>query len=146
MSVVFFFQDKSEQEQELRFATSHENYWLKFAEITRERTYIEEVGTHYLIPVFSPTLLSDEGTEITLTGYYLPYSRQDSVIILSRYPNASCFFCGQAGIESVAMVELVDLKTYKTDQRLTVRGKLQLNNTDVDRLAFIIKEAEVEEL
>jgi len=117
-----------------------------FADISLERKYIEEAGAHYRIPVFSPSLLAQSGKEVVLTGYYLPFSKIDSVIILSRFPNASCFFCGQAGIESVAMVEIGEPGSYKVDQRLSVRGKLVLNTEDVNRLAFILADATVEQV
>jgi len=71
-----------------------------------ERKYLEEAGAHYRIPVFADKLMDLSGKEVTLSGFFLLYSRLDSVIIISRYPNASCFYCGMAGIESVAMIEL----------------------------------------
>ena len=83
------------------------NYWEMFAEISKKRTFVEEASAHYRIPVFTPELQDLSGKDIALRGYYLPYSTVDSVIIISRFPYASCFFCGRAGIESVAMVELV---------------------------------------
>lgn len=122
-----------------------EDYWRLFAEITKEKRYIEEASAHYRIPVFTPTLLGLSGQEIKLVGYFLPYSKIDSMIILSRYPNASCFYCGQAGIESVAMVELSNRKgKFQTDQRLIATGKLTLNSTNINKLAFVIEDASVE--
>jgi hypothetical protein len=122
-------------------------YWKMFAEITTERTFVESAGRHYRLPVFTPEILAMEGQEIQLTGYYLPFSQLDSVIILSRFPNSSCFYCGKAGIESVAMVTLVNKAPtiFRTDQRLSVTGKLELNNASVDKLAFLITGAKVEE-
>ncbi len=122
-------------------------YWLMFAEITKERKYFEEAGSYYRIPVFTPELHDLSGEEVILQGYYLPYSKIDTMIIISRYPNASCFFCGRAGIESVAMVEVErNGPRYRTDQRLAVKGKLKLNSTDLEQLAFIVTDAMVEEL
>ena len=37
------------------------DYWLMFAEIKKERRYIEEAGAHYRIPVFTPELLNLSG-------------------------------------------------------------------------------------
>jgi len=122
------------------------DYWKVFEGISKERTYVEEVGAYYRIPIFTEELLALSGEEITLSGYYLPYSRLDSVIILSRYPNASCFFCGQAGIESVAMIELgsEDADLYRMDEMLLVQGKLSLNSSDIDKLAFVLTDAIIE--
>lgn len=127
---------------------SDADYWEMFARISKERTFIEEANAYYRIPVFTPELIAETSKEISLVGYYLPYSRLDSVIIVSRFPNASCFYCGQAGIESVAMVELdePDNHSFRMDQLLTVQGKLLLNNSDINRLAFVIEDASVKPL
>ncbi len=124
------------------------DYWEIFAGISKERKYFEEVDTYYRVPVFTDELREKEGETIVLSGFFLPYSTEDSLIIISRYPNASCFFCGQAGVESVAMVELEvpNQNAYIMDQMLLVKGKLELNSTDINRLAFVIKEASVVEL
>lgn len=119
-------------------------YWKMFAGISLERKYVEEADGHYRLPVFTPEIIEMEGKEIEISGYYLPYAKEDSVIIISRYPNSSCFYCGQAGIESVAMVELVNVAPdFRTDQRLSVKGKLVLNNTNVNKLAFVVTGAKV---
>jgi hypothetical protein len=124
------------------------DYWKMFAGISKERKYIEEVSAYYRIPVFTPDLQAHVGKELTIKGFYLPYSKIDSVIIISRYPNASCFYCGQAGIESVVMVELGREvpKTFRMDELFLVKGKLLLNNSDINRLAFILTDATVEKL
>jgi len=147
-SLIFvFYQDEEFQKLEAGLETPSEDYWSMFAQISKERKYFEEAGAHYRIPVFTKELLDLVGEEVMLSGYYLPYSKLDSVIIISRYPNSSCFFCGEAGIESVAMVELATLgPTYRMDQTLIVKGKLNLNDTDINKLAFVIENAQVEEM
>ncbi|MDN5213226.1 hypothetical protein QQ020_14250 [Fulvivirgaceae bacterium BMA12] len=144
----YFFQQREQPKPEVISKSPSVDYWEMFAGISLERKYIEEADAYYRIPIFTPVLLAHTGKEVTLTGYYLPYSRLDSMIIISRFPNANCFFCGQAGIESVAMVEMekVNRKSYRTDQRLTVTGKLMLNATNLEQLAFVIADASVEEL
>ena len=146
LAYVLFNVEENDENKRLAEALSID-YWEMFAEIKKERKYIEEASAYYRIPVFTPELVDLSGQEVTLSGYFLPYSKVDSVIIISRYPNASCFFCGLAGIESVAMVELgKTMKQFRTDQRLVVRGNLLLNSTDVKKLAFVISKASVEEL
>ncbi|MCG8386233.1 MAG: hypothetical protein MJA30_11870 [Cytophagales bacterium] len=144
----YFFQGRENSNREKVPEPPPVNYWEMFAGISLERKFVEEADAYYRIPVFTPILLDHTGKEVTLSGYYLPYSELDSVIIISRFPNASCFFCGRAGIESVAMVELdrINRTSYYMDQRLTVRGKLVLNSTDIKKLAFVITDAFVEEL
>ncbi len=146
VSVFFFFEEEPGRMQGSFTGDDSGDYWQMFAGISTERKYIEEAEAYYRLPVFGQELLDQAGQEITLIGYYLPYSRLDSVIIISRYPNASCFFCGKAGVESVAMVEMRNVKSYRTDQLLSVKGTLELNATDLKKLAFIVADASVEEL
>ncbi len=145
--VYFFVLEKDSLNWHAPPDNSSIGYWKMFAEISMERKYVEAAGGHYRLPIFTPDILDMEGKEIKLSGYYLPYSKLDSVIIISRYPNSSCFYCGRAGIESVAMVTLVSKapNAFRTDQRLAVTGKLELNNTDVNKLAFLVTGAKVEE-
>ena len=144
-TVYFFSLQKQRQQQELTFEDQAGNNWEMFSGITRERRYIEEANAYYRFPIFSQELKAKAGKEITISGYYLPYSKVDSVIIISRFPIASCFFCGKAGLESVAMVELEKAakSSYRTDQILTVTGKLTLNSSDIKKLAFVIANASV---
>lgn len=147
IEVVFFFYQQREILKPATISPPSVDYWQMFAGISKERKYIEEAGAYYRIPVFTPELQDLSGKEVTLSGYFLPYSKLDSVIIISRFPNASCFYCGLAGIESVAMVELGrNNTTYRTDQRLLVRGNLTLNSTNIQKLAFVLADATVEEL
>ena len=143
ITFCFLFQ-KQERKREIIPENLAVNYWNMFAGITQERRFIEEADAR--VPIFTSVLQAHSGQEVTLTGNYLPYSKLDSAIIISRFPIANCFFCGKAGIESVAMVELehASKHTYRTDQRLTVRGKLMLNSTNIKKLAFVITDASVE--
>lgn len=142
----YFFQQKEKTNQDISLESKSMDYWKMFADISEERKFVEEEDTYYPMPVFTPTLLNLNDKEIKLSGYYLPYSQSDSVIIISRYPYANCFFCGGAGIESVAMVELVEAssETYSTDQILMVKGTLELNSTNFKKLIFVIKDATIE--
>ncbi|MNL80290.1 hypothetical protein D3C87_2071030 [compost metagenome] len=57
---------------------------------------------------------------------------------------AACFFCGGAGPESIIELQFRKKKQrFRTDEVLTVRGKLALNANDVDHLNYILKDAEV---
>lgn len=144
--VIIFLSERQQLITNVVFSKESVDYWQMFAAISKEKKYFEELDAYYRIPAFTPELMALSGKELTLTGYYLPYSKMDSVIIISRYPNASCFFCGQAGVESVAMVELHKRKpkSLRTDQLLRVKGKLFLNSSNVNKLAFVLEEAMIE--
>lgn len=55
---------------------------------------------------FLPMIQKLDGQEITVRGYMIPLSgkRAQSNFMFSAYPYAVCFFCGQAGPESVMEV------------------------------------------
>lgn len=104
----------------------------------------EELNDFYLFPEFDATIRAREGKELLLKGYYLAFELPEHKIILSKYPYASCFFCGGAGPESVVEVNLKSKPpTLKTDASITVKGLLKLNERNIDRLNFILEEAEI---
>ncbi len=147
--MAFYLSPRKEQhEQKIESEAPNIDYWKIFSGISLQRKFIDEADAYYRIPIFTSDLLALAGKEVTLNGYYLPYSKLDSVIIISRFPNAGCFFCGQAGIESVAMVELgrKSDNLYRMDQLIAVTGKLKLNANNINKLAFVITDASVKEL
>lgn len=63
-------------------------------------------GTLNLEGKFLPMIQKLDGKEITVRGYMIPLSgkRAQSNFMFSAYPYATCFFCGQAGPETVMEV------------------------------------------
>ncbi len=120
-----------------------DSMWEEFAAVLFKPRYHEGYKEYFLYPEFTQRIRSFENKEIFLTGHYLPYKPVNkSAIIISRYPFASCFFCGGAGPESVAEVIFqAPLPRFRADQVITVKGMLKLNDTDVDHLNFIILNA-----
>ncbi len=93
---------------------------------------------------FSDEIRQAAGNEIELTGYVIPLetTRATTYFVVSRYPFQSCFFCGAAGPETVAEV-YASTQIDQTDQRILVRGILQLNEDDPLHLPYLIKDAKV---
>ena len=71
--------------------------WLTLTDVKFTRKYFEEVDEYLFYPQFGATVKSLEGTEVYLQGYMLPIAPEENIYILSRYPFASCFFCGASG-------------------------------------------------
>jgi len=67
----------------------------------------------------------------------------NSFVILSQNPYASCFFCGQSGPETVMEIEVdpSDKTKYELDERATFKGILTFNADDVNHLTYILKNA-----
>ena len=117
--------------------------WILFAKVKFVSKFFNEYKEYFQVPSFDSKIKSYEGMELTLRGHYMPMDLENNkAIILSKYPYAQCFFCGGAGPESVAEIVFPSKRPkLKADQIITVVGKLQLNNTDVNHLNFILKDA-----
>jgi len=125
------------------FVTPEEG-WTLFAKTKFKSKYFKEQDEHFLVPSFDQLLLSKRGGEIQIKGHYMPIDMKGNSLILSRYPYSSCFFCGGAGPESVAEIVLKDKKPkLKADQVITVKGRLRLNESDINHLNFVLEEAEI---
>ncbi|MFY0599685.1 MAG: hypothetical protein JXR03_08430 [Cyclobacteriaceae bacterium] len=116
------------------------NHWKTLEGLEYEKSS-DEYGEIY-VPKFSEDIRKLEGEEIELSGYIIPFEGmfKPAEIIISSLPIASCFFCGGAGPESVAQVHLNEDVKY-TAKKIKVRGKLSLNDSDMDELMYILKEA-----
>lgn len=128
----------------LWFSILQPSGWEVLSNVTFESRYVAEFNQEIDSPVFGNQLISLEGNRITLSGYYIPaeLTEQDG-IILSKQPNASCFFCGGAGIESVVEVQFKEEpRHFKIDEIVTVSGTLQLNADNFDHLIFILNDAQ----
>jgi hypothetical protein len=98
-------------------------------------------------PVFPENVRKMNGQKFTLEGYIIPLQQAGSqdYFVLSRFPYASCFFCGAAGPETV--VEVYSERSFKfTDERVRVTGKLELNADDPLHLFYILRDCTVQAL
>lgn len=130
------------------FITSIDTYsqtdgWLAFAKTKFDAKYSDKAGEYFMFPTFSADLKSMVGKEFNLEGYYLPIDVEgDAYIILSKFPYSQCFFCGGAGPESIAEVIFkVKPGKFDPDQYIRVKGKLKLNDVDLEHGNFILEEA-----
>ncbi len=118
--------------------------WEAFEDTTFHWVWSDEYGSHIELPEFSESVKKLEGSTITLTGHYIPMDLEGNSIIISKQPNASCFFCGGAGPESVAEVQFKSAqRNFKTDEILTIQGKLRLNSHDYAHMVFILTDARI---
>jgi hypothetical protein len=124
-------------------ANAQTDTWALFAKTKFEAKYNEKAAEYFLYPVFAKELTDQVGKEISLEGYYLPIDIDgDAYIILSKFPYSQCFFCGGAGPESIAEVTFkVKQGKFEMDQYLRVKGKLKLNEGNIDHGNFILEEA-----
>ena len=129
--------------------SQHQNAWELFEKVKFENTFVKDYGMFIPWPKFSESDRSWDGKEVTITGYIIPTAEASGFegLILSKYPYAMCFFCGEAGIESVAELRMKEeLDDWKMDKPYVFKGKLMLNDTDFENLNFILVEVELMDL
>ena len=121
--------------------------WQAFAQVKSETKFFKNEGVYVVTPKFDEKIKSFEGMYFSLRGYYIPTEvHSDKWIVMSKVPMSQCFFCGGAGPESIAMINFKGkAPKFKTDQVITVRGKLRLNDSNLDELNFILDESEMVE-
>ncbi len=113
--------------------------WKKLADITYKKQYDELMGFKVDVPVFGEGIQKMEGKEITVSGYIVPIEgyKGQKEFVFSQYPYNVCFFCGGAGPETVMEVTMVEPIEYTTE-KITIKGVLTLNNSDINRLMYIL--------
>jgi hypothetical protein len=80
---------------------------------------------------------------IYLSGYLIPIDLVSNTYVISAFPNASCFFCGGAGPESVMELQLIKAnRNYRTDEWKRFKGRLCLNKDDEKHLHYLLEDAE----
>ncbi|HAA24441.1 MAG TPA: DUF3299 domain-containing protein [Cytophagales bacterium] len=116
--------------------------WDRLMLVRYHSAWSDEYEMEVPVPEFPLALRNLEGSEYTLSGYYLPAELDKGEMFLSMQPYSSCFFCGGAGPETVAEVHFSG-RTPKLslDEVVTVRGRLVLNRDDYAHLFFILKDA-----
>jgi hypothetical protein len=93
-------------------------------------------------PIFSDAVKQLEGKLITIEGYAIPLDPSGNQIVLSANPYSACFFCGKASPASIMSVLFSkQQKGLKTDDFITVTGRLQLNSTDTSQPYYTLEHA-----
>lgn len=121
------------------------NEWRLFANLEFDEYFNEDIGTYDLKPKFTEDILALEGQEVVLLGYIISSAKTDGFenVILSKFPFTSCYFCGNAGMETVAEIEFDAKKSnFRIDSAYGFKGKLAFNKDNPERLVVILKDAE----
>ena len=123
---------------------SQQNTWKTLAKISFKKQYDELMGFKVDVPVFSEDIINLNGQEVTIKGYIIPVEgyKSHKEFIFSAFPYNMCFFCGGAGPETVMEVLAKNPVEYTAEQ-VTLKGKLELNDSDINRLMYALNDAEV---
>lgn len=122
------------------------NIWTTLSKITFKKEYDEMLGFKVDVPVFGKEVQALDDQEVVIKGYIIPVEgyKSHKEFVFSAYPYNMCFFCGGAGPETVMEVFSNEPVKY-TAEPIVLRGKLELNASDINRLMYILKDAELAE-
>lgn len=121
-----------------------DNVWKTLSKITFKKKYDEMLGFKVDVPVFSEEIKKLEGKTVTVKGYVIPVEgyKSHKEFVFSAFPYNMCFFCGGAGPETVMEVFAKEPIKYSAEA-ITIKGKLDLNDSDINRLIYILKDVEL---
>jgi len=114
--------------------------WSLLGKITFENKPHLDYPEGVLYPTVNKELKAKKGKKIAISGFIIPIDNESYA--LSKNVFAQCFFCGQAGPETIVGIHFKNLKKrLKTDQYVTLEGFFRYNETDVEDWIYHIEEA-----
>lgn len=120
--------------------TSDTLTWSLLGKINYENKPHKDYPEGVMYPVINQQLKGKKGKKITISGFIIPID--NTSYALSKNVFAQCFFCGQAGPETIMGIQFKDLKKrLKTDQYVTLVGTFRYNETDIEDWIYHIDDA-----
>lgn len=117
--------------------------WNQLTDVSYVAKYNKQFQTEILYPVFGNNVKKLAGQECVISGYMIPLDIGSGLYALSKNPYAACFFCGAAGVESVISLKFKTRpRRYKTDEYCYIKGKLELNDNNVNDFIYIFRNTE----
>ncbi len=118
--------------------------WKKLENVTFKKHFHKELGIYVDKPIFGKGVKKISNKTVTVKGYIIPLEGYEgqTYFIFSKFPYSMCFFCGGAGPETVMEVDMVKGKKIKyTSKQITIKGKLKLNDDNIDKLMYLLVDA-----
>ena len=116
--------------------------WKTLQNVEWKHFFDEALGFDVSQPVFGENIRKLEGFEITIKGYIIPVDTDGNYMVLSSLPFNNCFFCGNAGPETVMEIDLNKDKSL-INKYVTLRGTLELNDHDYLSLIYKLRNVEL---
>jgi hypothetical protein len=124
------------------YALSDTLSWKLLGQIKFIKKANDDYPEGVMYPVVNSTLKAKQGKPIVMSGFIIPIDNKSYA--LSKNVFASCFFCGQAGPETIMGIKFKNTATkLKTDQYVTLSGTFRYNDADVDDWIYHIDNAVV---
>ena len=122
-------------------AQANKNIWTTLALMKFERHKGNGSGQgSQIIPLIEKL----DGTEVTVKGYVIPLSgkKAQSHFMFSAYPFANCYFCGNAGPETIMEAFAKDEKKIKfSENSITLKGTFKFTSRDPNDVMFTLENA-----
>lgn len=117
--------------------------WTQLADVSYVLKYNKQFDTEILYPVFGNNVKKLAGQEWVISGYMIPLDIGSGLYAISQNNYAACFFCGAAGVESVISLKFkTKPRRYKTDEYCYMKGKLELNDKNINDFIYIFRNTE----
>jgi hypothetical protein len=114
--------------------------WSQLGKIKFENRAHKDYPDGVMYPQVNAELKAKKGKKISISGFIIPIDNENYA--LSKNVFAQCFFCGQAGPETIMGIKFKDLKKrLKTDQYVTLEGNFRYNETDIEDWIYHIDNA-----
>ena len=123
--------------------------WKMLAKTTFKPLAVDSLdGLIVLMPKFPLFMSALEHKNVQMQGFVIPIEETGDLntLVLSANSYTTCFFCGQAGPETVMDIHLKNpksVKRFKKDDKVTFKGQLRLNDKDFNYFNYIIENAEL---
>ena len=117
--------------------------WSLLAKVEWDDRYFPAYDETVWYPDFSKEVLALDSTLVEIQGYIIPIDVESGFYVLSANPFASCFFCGNAGPESVLELQFNEplKKIFTTDEVASFQGRMKLNWDDLEHCNYILRNA-----
>jgi len=93
-----------------------------------------------MFPVINANLKTKQGKKIVAKGFIVPIDNKSYA--LSKNVFAQCFFCGNAGPETIMGLKFKGpTPKLKTDQYVTIEGNFRYNDSDIEDWIYHIDNA-----
>lgn len=118
--------------------------WVTLADVKFKKEFDKELMLEYDVADFGALIQKFDGKEVQISGYVIALDALGVSFVLSRNPNATCFFCGGAGPETVVDIKVKPsaLRRYKMDDRQTFKGILKIHDNNANSFIYELTEAE----
>ncbi len=120
--------------------------WTDLSKVKYTDGYDAEEKLSYNKANFDKSIRKLNEKEVLITGFVIPLSVDEGYYALSKNPFNTCFFCspdGSVGPETVMELRLKKNYAFETDDIVTFKGKLKLNENDLKGLYYSLEDAQV---